>query len=110
LQDKDKSPLLLLAKSKLLWDRRIAMLATFHYIKQNDFATSLRTAGLLVNDEHDLIHKAVGWMLREIGKRDLQPELDFLDRHAATMPRTMLRYAIERFDEPLRQRYLRLTH
>ena len=96
-----------LAKSKSLWERRIAILATFHYIKQGDITETLRIAKLLLKDEEDLIQKAVGWMLREIGKRvGEQEEESFLKRHYRDMPRTMLRYAIERFAEPKRKRYL----
>jgi 3-methyladenine DNA glycosylase AlkD len=95
-----------LAKSKSLWDRRIAIMSTFHYIRHNEFAETLRIARLLLRDTEDLVHKAVGWMLREVGKRNLKVERAFLDRHARQMPRTMLRYAIERFPEPLRKAYL----
>jgi 3-methyladenine DNA glycosylase AlkD len=107
LWDKDKSPLYRLARSKDLWERRVSMLATFHYIKRDEFSETLRIAGMLLLDEEDLIHKAVGWMLREVGKRDLAVEEKFLKTHYGKMPRTMLRYAIERFPEPKRQRYLR---
>ena len=96
-----------LAASDDVWERRIAMLATFHWIKQRQFAPALRIAERLVHDDHDLIHKAVGWMLREIGKRDGQVERQFLNEHCGTMPRTMLRYAIEKFPEAERRRYLR---
>ena len=102
-----KSVLTRLAKSASLWERRIAILATFHYIKQGDVAETLRIAKLLLKDEEDLIHKAVGWMLREVGKRAGEKEEEnFLKRHYREMPRTMLRYAIERFSEPKRKRYL----
>ena len=96
-----------LAASENVWERRIAMLATFHWIRKREFQPALRIAGRLVNDPHDLIHKAVGWMLREIGKRDGKTERAFLRAHYRTMPRTMLRYAIEKFPEAERQRYLK---
>ena len=96
-----------LAKSESLWERRIAILATFHYIKKGDVAETLRIAKLLLKNEEDLIQKAVGWMLREVGKRVSEREEEaFLKRHYRDMPRTMLRYAIERFAEPKRKRYL----
>lgn len=100
-------PLRRLSRSTSLWERRIAIVATFHSIKQRKFARTLQVARWLRDDPHDLIHKAVGWMLREVGKRDQRVEERFLNRHAARMPRTMLRYAIERFPEPRRQHYLR---
>lgn len=106
LFDRDRKLLYHLAKSESLWERRIAVLATFHFIRKNDFADTLRLAALLVRDEHDLMHKAVGWMLREVGKRDVKILEAFLDKNAAKMPRTALRYAIEKFAEPRRQQYL----
>jgi len=97
LEDKPRGQLDQLARSTHLWSRRVAMIATFHYIHRGDHRDAIRIATILVNDGHDLIHKAVGWMLREVDKRANPAALKaFLDRHAATMPRTMLRYAIER--------------
>lgn len=96
-----------LAHSDDLWERRIAMIATFHYIKQGRADEALVIATILLHDSHDLIQKAVGWMLREIGKRvDRQTLIDFLDQHAHNMPRTTLRYAIEHFSPSTRQYYL----
>ena len=106
LMDKSREPLYALAKSRNLWKRRIAILSTFHFIRQNDFKDTLQISEILLNDNHDLIHKAAGWMLREVGKRDLQAEKKFLRQHYKKMPRTMLRYAIERFPEAKRQKYL----
>jgi 3-methyladenine DNA glycosylase AlkD len=108
LWTRDRSVLGKLAASTLLWERRVAVLATFHFIRRGEFADTLHIAERLVGDREDLMHKAVGWMLREVGKRDLAAEESFLKKHARTMPRTMLRYAIERFPEELRQHYLRL--
>ena len=107
LRYRSKAPLHALAASNLLWERRIAVMATFHYIKHGEFAETLHVAGMLLSDTEDLIHKAVGWMLREIGKRDHMAEEAFLKAHYKLMPRTMLRYAIERFPEDLRQGYLK---
>ena len=107
LRYRSRSPLHALAVSTLLWDRRISIMATFHYIKCGEFTETLRIAELLLRDPEDLIHKAVGWMLREIGKRDHLTEEEFLKGHYKTMPRTMLRYAIEKFPEKLRKQYLR---
>jgi 3-methyladenine DNA glycosylase AlkD len=107
LFDKDKSILHKLAKSKSLWDRRIAVLATFYFINQRQFEDSLKIAEILLNDHHDLIHKAVGWMLREIGKRDQKVEEAFLNKHYKKMPRTMLRYSIERFSPKRREFYMK---
>ena len=107
LAERSRKVLFRLARSENLWHRRVAMLATFHFIRQNDFADALRLAELLCDDKHDLMRKAVGWMLREIGKRDLAALRKFLNQYAALMPRTMLRYAIEKLSERERQRYLR---
>ena len=95
-----------LARSKSLWERRIAIIATFATTKQRDFQPTLTIAERLLTDQHDLIHKAVGWMLREVGNRDIDTARVFLDRHAATMPRTALRYAIEKFGEKERKKYM----
>jgi 3-methyladenine DNA glycosylase AlkD len=107
LMDKNKDSLYRLAKSKDLWERRIAMLSTFHFIKNERYEETLQIAKILLNDEEDLIHKAVGWMLREVGKRDMNIEEIFLKKHYKKMPRTMLRYAIEKFPETKRQNYLK---
>ena len=109
LEDKDKKPIYKLAASDSLWERRIAIMSTFHLIKKNEFDDALSVSKILKNDEEDLIHKAVGWMLREIGKRNLAVEKAFLKEHYQYMPRTMLRYAIEKFPEKERNRYLQGT-
>jgi 3-methyladenine DNA glycosylase AlkD len=106
LRHGDRATLQRLAASARLWDRRIAVMATFHYIKRGEYGETLHLARLLLKDPDNLVHKAVGWMLREIGKRDRGVEEAFLRRYGAQMPRTMLRYAIERFPARLRRRYL----
>ena len=106
LADKSRKPLDRLAGSKSLWERRISIIATHHFIRQDDFADTIRIAERLLTDREDLIHKAVGWMLREVGKRH-EPTLQmFLRRHGKTMPRTALRYAIERFPTEVRRAYV----
>ena len=107
LYEKDKAPLYDLVQSKNLWERRIAIIATFYFIRQNEFDDTLKLAEILLNDKEDLIHKAVGWMLREVGKREIEFEEEFLQEHYKIMPRTMLRYAIEKFPETSRKMYLR---
>ena len=105
----DKNILLSLAQSDSLWERRIAIVATWHFIRKNQLEWTTTIAAMLLNDRHDLIHKAVGWMLREAGKRDQQVLIQFLDKYATTMPRTMLRYSIERLPEQLKKHYLQKT-
>ena len=109
LRNRPKDPLTRLAASRVLWERRMAIIATFDFITQGDFDETLRIARLLVSDPEDLIHKAVGWMLREVGKREAAVAEAFLQAHYRRMPRTMLRYAIERFPEARRQAYLKGT-
>jgi len=107
LKDKKKDILYSLAISDDLWERRISIIATFAFIKDNDFKDALKISKILLNDKHDLIHKAVGWMLREIGKRDKEVETEFLDKHYRFMPRTMLRYSIEKFNPREKEFYMK---
>jgi 3-methyladenine DNA glycosylase AlkD len=107
LLDKNRNILYRLAKSDNLWEKRISIISTFAFIRYNDFADALKISKILLNDSHDLIHKAVGWVLREIGKKDKKTEINFLNIYCKTMPRTMLRYAIEKFDEKERKFYLK---
>ena len=109
LLDKDKSVLYQLCESGDLWERRISIMATFHFIRNKKFDVTLELAEKLLPDQHDLIHKAVGWMLREIGNRDHETECEFLNKHYTSMPRTMLRYAIEKFPKDLYKKYLNGT-
>ncbi len=107
LNDKERKKIYQLARSKNVWERRIAIIATFHFIKKGSAQDTLAVAKILLSDQHDLLHKATGWMLREVGKRVGQAtEETFLKEHYQHMPRTMLRYAIERFPEKLRKKYL----
>ena len=105
--NKSRDVLYKYARSKNLWEKRIAIVSTFYFISKNDFKDTIVIAEILLNDSHDLIHKSVGWMLREVGKRDLKIEEDFLKKYYKTMPRTMLRYALEKFPEPKRLKYLK---
>lgn len=107
LERRSRRALKTLARSRSLWERRIAIVATQHFIRNGDYADTLAIAAALLDDPHDLIHKATGWMLREVGKRDLAALRGFLTAHSASMPRTMLRYAIERLPEPERRRWLK---
>lgn len=107
LAERDKKPLYKLSRSRNMWERRIAIVSTFYYIRNSRLTDTLKIAENLINDQEDLIHKAVGWMLREAGKRNLAMEERFLRKHCKRMPRTMLRYAIERLPEPKRQAYLK---
>lgn len=109
LEHRSRAVLFELAASSDLWERRIAIITTLHFVGVGDFGDTLRIAELLLDDPHDLIHKAVGWMLREVGKKEFSIQDAFMRVHYRTMPRTMLRYAIERFPEELRQAYLKGT-
>ncbi len=106
LLNSDKSFLLTLAKSKNMWHRRVAIVATWYYIRNNQHDWTIKLAEILLNDTHDLMHKATGWMLREVGKKDEKVLIDFLEIHSKKMPRTMLRYAIERLDKKDKTRFL----
>ena len=108
LMNKKKTLLYLLASSNNLWERRIAIMSTFNFIKKGLYKDTIKIAAILINDREDLIHKAVGWMLREVGNRDFNIEVSFLNKYADKMPRTMLRYSIEKFPEGLRKEYLKL--
>lgn len=110
LQDKLREPLYKLARSRDLWERRIAIVSTWQFIRVGDLDDTFAIAELLLTDVHDLIHKATGWMLREAGKRDEDRLKAFLDEHAAQMPRTMLRYSLERLHPEERQYYMRQKH
>ena len=109
LFSKDRKPIYRLVRSSVLWERRIGVMSTFHFVKREDFSDTLAIAELLLGDSEDLIHKAVGWMLREVGKRNRKVEEGFLTRHYKRMPRTMLRYAIEKLPETDRHAYLHGT-
>ena len=106
LLNSDKSILYKFAVSKNLWERRIAILSTAWFIKEGSFKDTFKISEILMSDKEDLIHKAVGWMLREVGKKSAKKEMEFLDKFAHKMPRTMLRYAIEKFPPEKRQYYL----
>ncbi|MAG38378.1 DNA alkylation repair protein [Candidatus Pacearchaeota archaeon] len=107
IENKDRKIIYKLAKSDNLWEKRISIIATAYFISKSDFKDTIKISELLLSDSHDLIHKAVGWMLREVGKKDISILEAFLKKHYKTMPRTMLRYSIEKFPEPVRKRYLK---
>lgn len=110
LIDKKRDVLYKLALSENLWERRIAIVSSGHFIRQGDLKDTFKLSKLLLYDKHDLIHKATGWMLRYAGDRNIKPLFEFLDKHAATMPRTALRYAIEHFEENKRKHYMNLKN
>ena len=107
LIDKDRSILYEFVNSKSLWERRISIMSTFYFIKNGEFGDTLKLSEILINDSEDLIHKAVGWMLREVGSRNQEVEERFLKQHYNQMPRTMLRYSIEKFSKGRRHQYLK---
>lgn len=106
LEERNRDILYELSRSASLWERRIAIVSTFWFIRKNDFDETLKISKQLLNDSEDLIQKATGWMLREVGKRNIEKEIEFLNANYMDMPRTMLRYSIEKFNEPVRQKYL----
>lgn len=106
---RDKRILETLARFQSLWERRIAIMCTFHFIRQQHFSPTLKISRILLKDDEDLTHKAVGWMLREVGNRDRDKAEDFLIMHYRNMPRTMLRYATEKFPQTRRKQYLKGT-
>ena len=108
LLDKPRDILYQLAESEMLWERRISMISTFPFIRKGDLVDAVALAKRLLHDEHDLIHKASGWMLREVGKKDIDLLYSFLDKYSVEMPRTMLRYSIEKLPEEQRKHYLKL--
>jgi len=110
LFDKDRDLLYKLAMSDNLWKKRIAIVSTYYFIKENDFKDTLKISKMLLGDKHDLIHKAVGWMLREMGKRDEKILIEFLEKEYYNIPRTALRYAIERLEESKRKYFLNKKH
>lgn len=109
LLNRSRDPLYVLAKSDLLWDKRIAMIACYHLIKKDDYKDTLMLSALFLNETHDLMHKAVGWMLREVGNRNFETENTFLREHYQKMPRTALRYALEKFPKDLKTAYMKGT-
>jgi 3-methyladenine DNA glycosylase AlkD len=109
LENRSRGPLMRLAKSESVWERRIAIVSTLHFIRRKDFASTFAIAERLMADKHDLIHKAVGWMLREVYKRDPAAAIEFLERHQQALPRTSLRYAIERCDPATKARLMAKT-